>query len=328
MRLALAAAGALALGLLAWAGSVLIGGAPGPRRPSAPPPRLVETLRPAEALGGVAAGFGDAWFDDRARGRIVRVDGRTGRAVARIPVDGRVAVRSGAGALWVLQGGDGFGIGLRGPLLRIDPATNRVRARIPLPVLGFGVLPTRSGVWIWGPSDIVRIDPRSNRVVRRIVVRGDHGELKGLAVRSGRLLAATADGHLLRFDAGTGALVSVRSVGLGAPVVRLATGRRILLSDDGAVVSVDAATGRVAWRRELGYRVGAVVEEGGRLWAHSAASDQPGDRLSALDPATGRVVTSGVIPAFGTTGMATVRGRVWVATAGGRVVVLRPFSSL
>jgi hypothetical protein len=36
------------------------------------------------------------------------------------------------------------------------------------------------------------------------------------------------------------------------------------------------------------------------------------------DPETGRVVTSGLVPGFGTTGLAGRAGRLWTATAGGR----------
>jgi len=80
----------------------------------------------------------------------------------------------------------------------------------------------------------------------------------------------------------------------------------------------------VAWRRRLGFRAGAVVRSGGLLWAVSAAREDPGDRLSALDPATGELRATAVLPAFGTTAMVRQGGRLWLATAGGRAVAVRP----
>jgi hypothetical protein len=132
--------------ILAVAALCLIRGSSPPGAPEDGRTREGITVwRPAEGLGAVVAGFGDVWVDDRARERLLRVDGGSGRIRAAIPVDGRLALGTGTRAVWALQSGGGYGLGLRGPLLRIDPRTNRVRARIPLgaasghAVLGFGV---------------------------------------------------------------------------------------------------------------------------------------------------------------------------------------------
>jgi hypothetical protein len=86
----------------------------------------------AEGLGAAAAGFGDAWIDDRAYGCLLRLDARRGTVTARIRVDGRLAIGAGARAVWALQSGGGYGLGLRGPLLKVDPRTNRISERIAL----------------------------------------------------------------------------------------------------------------------------------------------------------------------------------------------------
>jgi sugar lactone lactonase YvrE len=272
----------------------------------------------------VAAGHRDLWVDDRARERLIRVDGTDGRALAAIPVRGRMAVSSGPTAVWALQSGGDYGIGLRGPLLRVDPRTSRVRARVPLGgALAFGVLARGRNVWIWGPRDVLRVDPRTNRVAQRIRVSDAHGELRGLAVRGGELIAAAADGRLLRFDARTGRRAGSVPAPLPAPAVRATLGRRLVLSSHGTVALVSPRTGRVVWRRRLGFRAGAVVRAGGLLWVHSAARDDPGDRLTALEPATGEVRATQLLPAFGTTGMVFQGGRLWVAAAGGRVLAVR-----
>jgi outer membrane protein assembly factor BamB len=289
---------------------------------------MLATLEPADGLGTVVGGWGDAWMDARWSQRLLRLDGRTGRVVARIPVDGRVALAAGAGAVWALQSGGGYARSLHGPLLRIDPATNRVTARIPLRdladerVVGFGVLAARGSVWVWGPRDLLRIDPRRDRVVQAFAVGDERGELTGAALGRGHVFATTADGHLVRFDARTGAELSAVRLPLRDPALRRARRGDLLLSARGHLAAVDALTGRLAWRRDIGYRIGAVLEIDGVLWADGAATEDSGDRLWALDPATGAAVNSVVLPAFGTIAMAEVDGALWITTAGGEVLVL------
>jgi hypothetical protein len=320
-----AAAGLLALTvsalvLLAWGH----GGGAAPARTRGP----VAVLEPANGLAAIAGGWGDAWMDDRAGSRLLRVDGSSGRVLARIPVEGRLALSAGARAVWALQSGGGYGRGLRGPLLRIDPGSDQVTARIPLQalpgaaVLGFGVLVEGASVWVWGPSDILMVEPRTNRVARAIAVGYERGELTGLAVVDGRPLATTADGHLVRFDARSGAELSAIALPLTDPALRIAHGRRAVVTAGGTLAAVDAYTGRLDWRRRLGFRVSAVLEAGNALWALAATTEDAGDRLWTLDPRSGGVINSVVLPEFGTVGMASVDGALWVTTAAGRALVL------
>ena len=81
---------------------------------------------------------------------------------------------------------------------------------------------------------------------------------------------------------------------------------------------------RVIWQRRLGFRAGATLAGDGVVWSHSSALHERGERVSALRFATGRVVTSGVVAAFGSTGIAVAAGRIAVATAGGRLLLLTP----
>jgi outer membrane protein assembly factor BamB len=318
--------------ILAVAALSLVGA--GSRR-DAPPhqrdrPGDVTVLHPADGLGAIVAHRGDLWLDDRARERLLRIDGRTARVSAAIRVDGRLALAEGAGAVWALQSGGGYGIGLRGPLLRIDPTTNRIRARIPLvtesgrSVLGFGVRVARRAVWVWGPSDILHIDERAGRVASRIAVGGEHGELTGLAAARGQLVVGTGDGHLIRFDARTGRRTGVLRLALGKPAPRALRHGVVLYTASGRVGAIDLATGRRMWRRRLGFRAGAIVAGDEVAWVHSAATYEPGDRVTAVRLATGDVVTTRIVPAFGSTGIAVAAEHVAIATAGGDVVVLKP----
>jgi outer membrane protein assembly factor BamB len=318
--------------ILAVAALSLVGGG---SRPGAPPhqrtpPRDVAVLHAAAGLGAIVAHGGDLWLDDRAGERLLHLDGRSGRVSAAIPVDGRLALAEGAGAVWALQSGGGYGIGLRGPLLRIDAATDRVRGRIPLvtasgrAVLGFGVQVAGRAVWVWGPDDILRIDRRAGRVAARIAVGGEQGELTGLAATRRQLVAGTADGHLIRFDARTGRRTGVLRLALSKPSPKAVRGGILLFTASGRVGAIDLATGRTRWTKRLGFRAGAVVARDGVVWVHSAATFEPGDRLTAVRLATGEVVATRIVHAFGSTGVAVGAARVAIATAGGDLVVLTP----
>jgi outer membrane protein assembly factor BamB len=291
----------------------------------------ITVWRPAEGLGAVVAGFGDIWVDDRARDRLLRVDGGSGRIRAAIQVEGRLALAVATRAVWALQSGGGYGLGLRGPLLRIDPRTNRVRARIPLgaasghAVLGFGVQAAGRDVWVWGPRDILRIDGRAGRVKSRIAVAEQHGELTGLVAGTREVVVGTADGHLLRIDARTGGRTIATRMAHASPSPKALSGGYLLFTTSGVVGAVDLATGRVAWERRLGFRAGATLGSDGLVWVHSAATHEHGDRVTALRLATGRTVSTRMVPAFGSTGIAVGVGSVTIATAGGALLVLAPF---
>jgi outer membrane protein assembly factor BamB len=314
--------------ILAVAALCLMRGSSPPAGPEkARAPDGVMVWRPADGIGALTAGFGDVWIDDRTRERLLRVDGATGRIQAAIPVDGRLALAASPRAVWALQSGGGFGLGLRGPLLRVDPRTNRVRARIPLrasgrPVLGFGVQAVGRDVWVWGPRDILRVDGRAGRVTSRIAVPESHGELTGVAAGRRQVIAGTADGHLLRFDARTGGRTGVLRVPEASPSPKALSGGRLVFTTPGVVSTFDLAAGRVAWRRRLGFRAGAALGSDGLVWAHSAATHERGDRVTALRPDSGRTVSTRLVPAFGSTGIAVGAGRVSVATAGGALFVV------
>jgi outer membrane protein assembly factor BamB len=180
-------------------------------------------------------------------------------------------------------------------------------------------------VWVWSRRDILRVDPRTDRVAQRIRVAADvHGDVAGVVQRRGRLIVATADGTFLWLDPGTGRLRRTVPSPLAAPVVRESAGPRLIVTSRGSLAAVDPATGRVAWARRLGFLAGAVTRAQGLLWVHSAAVDEPGDRLSGFDPGTGEVATTSILPAFGTTGLEALHGRLVLPAADGRLLVVTP----
>lgn len=225
---------------------------------------------------------------------------------------------SGPTGVWALQSGGDHGIGLRGPLLRVDTRTNRVRARVPLHgVLAFGVLARGESVWIWGSRDVLRVDSRTDRMAQRIRVSDAHGELRGLAVESSSPQPRTG--------ASSGSTLAPE----GGPARSPRRCRRRRCARHSAVGSCSPRT--APWRLSARARIAWC---GGAGWAsarapsfaptvssgYSAARDDPGDRLTALEPARGDVRATQLLPAFGTTGMVFQGGRLWLAAAGDRLL--------
>ena len=67
-----------------------------------------------------------------------------------------------------------------------------------------------------------------------------------------------------------------------------------------------------------------MLHTGEVLLVQGAAFRDPGDRVWALDPRTGRVLASATLPSFGTTSMTAAAGSLWVATGAGEVIVVPP----
>jgi outer membrane protein assembly factor BamB len=233
----------------------------------------------------------------------------------RLALGRRVALAAGGGAIWALRWGGRFFRAPNGPLYRIDAATGRVTRRIPLDPaeISFGVLAGRGDVWVWGPSHVVRIDPGSGFVTSEFDDAGGAGELTGAVLAPGGLLASTAGGRLLRItregiEPGPRAAALVRgellAVDRGLAVAAAA----------GALVAVDAGSGALRWRRPLGFRISTMLAREGILLVHGAAFRDRGDRVWAIDTATGRVLASAVVPSFGTTSMVAAGGALWLAT--------------
>jgi hypothetical protein len=70
----------------------------------------------------------------------------------------------------------------------------------------------------------------------------------------------------------------------------------VLFTAAGTVGAVDLTTETVAWRRRLGFRAGATLGGDGLVWVHSSAIHERGDRVTGLRLATGRLVTTAILP--------------------------------
>lgn len=297
------------------------------QRPVAPP-EVVAELSLADSVGATFGAFGSVWMADTSRDELLRVDPDSRRVVGRLPVAGELALGVGAGSLWALQEGRSRGgFALNGPLLRIDPSTNRVTARIALgaiagqPFAGYEVLDGRDEVWVAGPGGALRIDPRTNRVTQAIAAP-DQLVSTHFALLDGDLWAITEDGRLLSFDSRTGRTVSDVRLGLPEALdLSNGPGGGLIAAAPGALARIEPYSGRVLWRARLGPTVDVWTAAGGLIWVRS--SGQGRDRLSALDPETGRVMTRVELEDFGAAGLAAIDDELWLSTVAGNVVVMR-----
>jgi hypothetical protein len=295
-------------------------------------PRVIATFHVAGGLASLSAGFGSVWTVDYTRGQILRVDPATRRVLARIPVGGGARVDAGAGAVWALAG-DLLYAGDQGPvrLLRIDPAADRVTARIPMrtPAGGaFGPLDVRvarGGVWVVGAAGALRVDP-SRDVADRFVPLGEAtGEAARGAVTDGESVwTLSVDGRLRRLDARTGLPESEARVRVtaGSHLFPGAPGTLTVTGDDEIAV-VERASGRELWRTTLGGEVRHWMSDGDSLWAYVSGGPAGRDRLVRLDAGSGRRLGQVDLPEPDVAGMAKVGRDVWVATPGGKIVVVR-----
>jgi hypothetical protein len=292
-------------------------------------PKVVGTYVVSSGLAPLSAGFGAVWTADPIRGEVVRLDpGRHGVA-ARIPVGGDAVVATGAGAVWALAG-DLLYAGDQGPvrLLRIDPARNRVVARIPMRTPAgepFGPLElqvARGVVWVVGAAGALRIDPARN-VPDRFVRLGDE---RGVVTDGDSVWVLTLGGRLRELDARTGRAVGeVRVPAVPDPGAHLFWGRpgTLTLVTANRIAVLERANGRRLWETALEGDVRHWVADDGALWVHVERAPAAPDRLVRLDAGSGRRTGEVDLPEPGVTGMAVVGGELWVATPGGKLVVVR-----
>jgi hypothetical protein len=162
---------------------------PAPESPKPPAlstldPNAVATVPISSFPEGIAVGERGVWVvagngEGSGRADIVRLDPRTGDAVARmsnVPVPGWEfgggGIATGAGSVWVVGNAGGDVV-----LTQIDPATNTVADTIRLgPGNDADVWADASGIWVlsFTPGDrsmeVVRVDASTHAIVARIPI--------------------------------------------------------------------------------------------------------------------------------------------------------------
>jgi hypothetical protein len=319
---AAAASAALALGV------VLLAPAPAGRAPSAAAGtglRVLTNVAVADGLGRSSrVAFGSVWVNATNDGEVLRIDPRTRRITAHIPVGTDVNLGAGAGAIWAMPRRPGV---TTTPLLRIDPRTNRVVARIPInspgarfPFGGASIV-AAARVWVVSSLGLVAVDPARNRPVREIVLGGDF-LVDDALVRGNELWVSRADRSLTRFDVVTGRRLG-RLPWTGPDGFVLPYGDRTVKIGRRSASLVDAG-GRPLWRTRLGTQLNQAGLVGGRLLVEGVNGSGARDTLWELDPRTGRVLGALTVPGFSVNALLTVGREAWLMTADGHAIVVAP----
>jgi len=284
-------------------------------------PRVVANVTIGDNLSSIDSGLGAVWASDTAKGEILRLDPRSRRVLARIPVGGEARVTVGAGAVWAFNE--------RGRVVRIDPATNRVTHRVALRLPSGDLLTSREvqildgSPWAIGLEGALRLDPRDGHVEHFTRLPDTHGELRFAFGSGDSLWALDRQQTLNRYSLATGRRTGALPVRLPEVIAAMPTAAGpVYITHEGDVARADAGDGRIAWRRKLGTSVsGLPFLRGSTLWLH--ASDAAGrDRLVELDLETGETLSRATLPEFGATGLSFVGRQQWITTPNGHLMVL------
>jgi outer membrane protein assembly factor BamB len=217
---------------------------------------------------------------------VVRIDPRTNRITARVPLPAAQApiafdIQIVDGRPWVLTTAGAIGL---------DPATGR-------------------------PQTFVKVRQPA----------GDAGPIWSI-IADGKLWVLTREGTIDGYDLASGDRVERRPVPVpGAGLVGPTSEGALYGLRDGELVLV-REDGKVVWRRRLGSITTAPFVAGGTVWAFASDMEGGHDRLVELDLRSGAVRSSTVLPAFGLAGMTRVGDDLWLTTQNGRVTIVRPTS--
>jgi len=193
----------------------------------------------ARPCGAMAVDHGSLWVADCEAHVVNRIDLKTARLVAAIPVaisrNGERNVVAGAGSIWVASDAEST-------VSRIDPATNKVIATVPTSpgvsymTFGFGALWAVSGKG----DTLEKIDPTTNSVVKKTMLGKQPGFL---AAGVGAVwVQEQLDGTLARIDPQSGEIVT-----------------RVKVGDNLKYGDIDIGDGKV-WLRTTDDQVFAVVD--------------------------------------------------------------------
>lgn len=145
-----------------------------------------KTVRPIALIGGiadpeaVALGAGGVWVGQATQTEIIRINARTDRRTASIPIGGfATAIATSRHSVWALAPSEDR-------LWRIDPRTNAVVAGIDVGANASDVLVTGKDIWVVSDSNgtLTRIDPATNSGAKLIQL---HYPLGGSTAEGKRL---------------------------------------------------------------------------------------------------------------------------------------------
>jgi len=169
---------------------------------------------------GIAVAFGSVWVPNCGDQTLSRIDAKSGKVTATIPVgigDSEGGLAAGAESIWIITD-------KKGTLARLDPATNKTVAEIQVAPGSYTVAFGEGAVWVTGTETnvLTRVDPQRNLVVETIRV----GKApRFLTVGRGFVWTLNqAQGNVSKIDAKTNRVVATIDVGVPGPGGEIAYG--------------------------------------------------------------------------------------------------------
>ena len=288
--------------------------------------KVAATIHLGGQLSVVRADASGVWVQrDR---EVVRVDPRTNRVTARLPMSppGSELGAVGDGSLWLTQVA-------QGTVTRVDPATGRTVATIRVPGAeaprGIEVAVGPSAVWVTydlglGGGIIARVDPATNTVAATVRIPD---LASGLAIGDRAVLvwAGTDSNVAYQIDPATNRVAAKVPVCHGSNAGASGAGAFWITCDEGKLIRVDPVAHRVAASVGLGGQAGSagwVAADGSVVWVVNL-----GDTLFRVDSRSNRIVGSGSVtgPGGGSiTDLTVGSDAVWLTTSQGTVVRFDP----
>jgi virginiamycin B lyase len=192
---------------------------------------------------GLAAGFGSLWVPNCDDPSVSRVDLKTGKIAATLPLtigDSEGGLATGAGSVWMM-------VDKKGTLVRIDPATNKVVAEIYVAPGSFAVAFADNVVWVTSTDKnlVTRVNANTNVVEETIAVGP---KPRFLAVGAGSVWTINqGDGTISRVDVKTNKLVATIEAGIpgNGGEISVGEGSVWVTSFEYPITRIDPSTNKV-----------------------------------------------------------------------------------
>ena len=223
---------------------------------------------PAPVCMGMDVGYGSLWAASCAPATITRINPKTAKVQARIPIDTaslapESSLAAAEGAVWALT--------LDEPpqLIKIDPQTNAVSDTVPAPEGATAIRAGLGGLWLTGATTgtLHRLDPDDLSVVATLQV-GQGANLLAVGEDAVWVLSAV-DGTVVRVDPATNtaaATIKVADEPVNGGDIAVGGGSVWARVTDQLAVRIDPATNTVTARYGPPGGSGGVAADTAAVW--------------------------------------------------------------